>query len=185
MAGKRTQISTPQKEVAISLFEDAVNQRRIAEILGVGQTVVSKCLKRFNQREICENERRSGRPRKTDDRVRGDREVLRCVKTDRRQSLTELTSKMNNVLPNTISSSTVRRRLRFHGFRRRKNHKTLTIQTENRHRRVHWCRSKLRWTLNRDWKRLIFSDETHVVVDSSNRVYVCRRTDEVWRPECL
>ena len=92
---------------------------------------------------------------------------------------------MNNVLPNTISSRTVRRRLRFHRFRRRKIRKILTIRTENRHLRVHWCRLKFRWTLNRDWKRVIFSDETQVVVDSNNRVYVWRRPDEVWRPECL
>ena len=57
MAGKRKQMSTPQKEVAISLFEDGVNQRQIAEILGVSQSGVSKCLKRFNHRESCENER--------------------------------------------------------------------------------------------------------------------------------
>ena len=144
---------------------------------------MSNFLKRFNQRESCENERQSGRPRKTDDR--GDRKILRCVKTDRRQSLTEITNKLNNVLPNTISSRTVRRRLRFHGFRRRKIRKTLTIRTENRHRRVYWCRSKLRWTLNRDWKRVIFSDETQVVVDSNNCVYVWKCPDDVWRPECL
>jgi predicted transcriptional regulator len=77
IAGKPKQMSTPQKEVAISLFEDGENQRRIAEILGVSQSGVSKFLKR---------------PRKTDDR--GDRKILRCVKTDRRQSLTEIT---NNV----------------------------------------------------------------------------------------
>jgi hypothetical protein len=140
-------------------------------------------LKRFNQRESCENERQSGRPRKTDDR--SDRKILRCVKTDRRQSLTEITNKVNNVLPNTISTRTVRRRLRFHGFTRRKIRKTLTIRTENRPRRVHWCKSKHKWTLNRDWKRVIFSDETQVVVDSNKRVYVWRRPDEVWRPECL
>jgi predicted transcriptional regulator len=41
MAGKRKQMSTPQKEVVISLFEDGVNQRRIAEILlGVSQSGV-------------------------------------------------------------------------------------------------------------------------------------------------
>ena len=60
MAGKRKQMSTPQKEVVISLFEDGVNQRRIAEILGVSQSGVSNFLKGFNQRESCENERRSG-----------------------------------------------------------------------------------------------------------------------------
>jgi len=92
MVGKRKQMSTPQKEVAISLFEDGVNQRRIAEILGVSQSGVSKFLKRFNQREICENERQSGRPRKTDDR--GDRKILRCVKTDRQHSLMEITNKV-------------------------------------------------------------------------------------------
>jgi hypothetical protein len=31
MAGKRKQMSTPQTEVAMSLFEDGVNQRGIAE----------------------------------------------------------------------------------------------------------------------------------------------------------
>ena len=48
MAGKRKQLSTPQKKVVISLFEDGVNQHRIAEILGVRQSGVSKFLKRFN-----------------------------------------------------------------------------------------------------------------------------------------
>ena len=119
-----------------------------------------------------------------------DQEKLMTVVTGRfyvvlRQSLTEITNKVNNVLSNTISSRTVRRRLRFHGFKRRKKRKTPTIRTENRHRRVHWCRSKLRWILNRHWKRVIFSDETQVVVDSSNRVYVWRRPDEIWRRECL
>ena len=92
MAGKRKQMSTPQKEVAISLFEDGENQCWIAEILGVSQSGVSTFLKRFNQRESCENEWRSGRPRKTDDR--SDRKILRCVKTDRWQSLTEITNKV-------------------------------------------------------------------------------------------
>ena len=65
LAGKRKQMSTPQKEFAISVFEDGVNQRRIVEILGVSQSGVSKFLKGLHQRESCENERRSGRPGKT------------------------------------------------------------------------------------------------------------------------
>jgi hypothetical protein len=85
MAGKHKQMSTPQKEVVISLLEDGVNQRRITEISRVSQSCVSECFKRFNQRETCENERRSGRPRKTDDR--GDRKILRCAKTDRRHTV--------------------------------------------------------------------------------------------------
>ena len=79
MAGKRKKMSTTQKEVVVSLFEDGVNQRRIVEILGVRQSGVSKCLNRFNQRVTCENERLSGRPRKADDR--GDRKISRCCIT--------------------------------------------------------------------------------------------------------
>ena len=57
MAGKGKHMSTPQKEVDISLFDDGVNQRQIAEILGVSQSSVWRRLKRFYQRESCENER--------------------------------------------------------------------------------------------------------------------------------
>ena len=83
--------------------------------------------------------------------------------------MSEITNKVNNVLPNTLSSRTVRRRLRFYGFTRRKIKKTLTIRTENRKKRVQWCRSKLRWTLNRQWKKVTFSDETQIVIDQNNR----------------
>ena len=41
MAGKHKQMSSLQKQLAISLFEDEVNQRRIAEILEESQSGVS------------------------------------------------------------------------------------------------------------------------------------------------
>jgi hypothetical protein len=63
---------------------------------------VSNFLKRFNQRESCENERQSGRPRKTDDR--GDRKMLRCVKTDRRQSLKEIKARLFESTTTCVSS---------------------------------------------------------------------------------
>ena len=83
------------------------------------------------------------------------------------------------------SSRTVRRRLKFHGYTKRKVKKTLTINTTNRKRRISWCRQKLHWTLNNHWKSVIFSDETQVKTNSQSRVSVWRKPDEVWRPECL
>jgi hypothetical protein len=35
------------------------------------------------------------------------------------------------------------------------------------------------------WKRLIFSDETQVVVGHDRRVHVWRKAGEIWRPECV
>ena len=35
------------------------------------------------------------------------------------------------------------------------------------------------------WKRVQFSDETQVVFGQDRRVYVWRKADEIWRPECF
>jgi hypothetical protein len=35
------------------------------------------------------------------------------------------------------------------------------------------------------WKRVIFSDETQVVVGHDRRVHAWRKADEIWRPECV
>jgi hypothetical protein len=34
-------------------------------------------------------------------------------------------------------------------------------------------------------KKVIFSDETQVVLGTDHKVYVWRKADEKWRPECL
>ena len=183
MASKGKQMSTPVKKAIISMYESGIRQQEIADMLCVSQSGISKFLKRFQTRGSCENKHRSGRPRKTDDR--GDRKILRCVKVNRRQTLTDITHEVNSKLPSSVSSRTVRRRLRFFRFTRRKTRKTLTIRSANRTRRINWCRGKLHWTVNNHWKKVIFSDETQVVIDQNKRVYVWRRPDEVWRPECL
>ena len=137
----------------------------------------------YTTRGSSENSARSGRTKKTD--AHGDRKILRCVKSNRRQTLKDITDEVNSKLPNSISSRTVRRRLRFSNFTRRKTRKTLTIRSENRTRRVNWCRGKLNWTVNNNWKKVIFSDETQVVIDQNKSVYIWRSPDEIWRPECL
>ena len=116
-------MSTPLKQTVIYLSNDGVSQRRIAEILGLSQSGLSKFLERFRQRGDSKNKRRSGRLKKTDER--GDRKLLRCVKCGRLQGLKEITNKVNNVIPIAISSRAIRRRLRFHGFTRQKIRKTL------------------------------------------------------------
>ena len=49
----------------------------------------------------------------------------------------------------------------------------------------HGVNKILHWTLDNHWKSVIFSDETQVKLNSKNRISVWRRSDEVWRPECL
>jgi transposase len=67
MAERRKEMSTPQKQMVISLREDGISQYKIAEILGVSQSCISRFLRKFNRSRCIENLSRSGRPRKTDE----------------------------------------------------------------------------------------------------------------------
>ena len=118
---------------------------------------------------------------------RGDRVILRSVKVNRRETLRDLTNIVNERLPRPVSTRTVRRRLKFHGYTKRRVRKTLTVSVslKNRKNRVNWCRGKLAMSVQLYWKRVIFSDETQVVVGHDRRVHVWRKADEIWRPECV
>ena len=54
-------------------------------------------------------------------------------------------------------------RLNLFGYSRRRVRKTLTVSGVNRKNRVKWCRGKLTWSVEQNWKKVIFSDETQVV----------------------
>ena len=66
--------------------------------------------------ESEENLPRSGRGRKTG--VRGDRIMYRMLRSDRRQSLGEITDQFNRQFVTKISSRTVRRRFNFEGYKK-------------------------------------------------------------------
>ena len=122
------------------------------------------------------------------EKLRGDRKRLRCVKLNWRETLADINGEINGRLPSPISSCTVRRRLRFFYFTRTKTRKTLTICSGNRTRRVNCCRGKLHWAVITNWKKMIFSDETCVVIEQNKRVYIWRRPDEIiflCRSECF
>jgi transposase len=78
MADRQKEMSTLQKQTMVSLREDGFSQYKIAEILEVSQSCISRFLRKFNQSGSIENLPRSGRPRKTNEQ--GDRKILRCVK---------------------------------------------------------------------------------------------------------
>ena len=83
-----------------------------------------------------------------------------------------------------MSKRTIRRRLHQEGYRRGKIQKTLTICKVNRQRRILWCRGKRHWRPEQ-WQKVIFSDETQVVIGQNNSVSLWRKSSEKWKPYCL
>lgn len=176
-------MSVDTKKCIVKLDEDGHSGRKIAQMLGLNPSTVQKFLKRYRIRENEENRTRSGRPRKCD--ARTDRQLLRIVKTERRKNLKDVTNLLNERTPVKISESTVKRRLKFYGFKKRVVKKKIVISDGNRFKRRAWCRSKLHMTVNNYWKNIIFSDETQICIGKHSKVHIWRRDDEKWFNSCL
>lgn len=48
-----------------------------------------------------------------------------------------------------------------------------------------WCRSRLHWTINNQWKHIMFNDEMIIVLKSDGELKVWRKATKKQRPECL
>jgi hypothetical protein len=80
---------------------------------------------------------------------------------------------------------TVRRLLSFFGYKRRIVKKKIIVSNVNRFKRRAWCRSKLHCTVENFWKKVIFSDETQIVLGKGSKVHVWRKECEQWALYCL
>ena len=105
--------------------------------------------------------------------------LFRSVKKKRRQTSTDLTVALNDTLENDrVSSRTGRRQLTEEGYHRCKVTKTTTISRKNRNERLALCRTKLKRTVNKDWCKVIFPDETKIILGKDRKVYMWRKPDE-------
>lgn len=104
---------------------------------------------------------------------------------ERRKNLHNIPSLVNDRTPVKISETTVKRRLKLYGFRRRVVGKKLVISNANRFKRRAWCRSKLHCSVDTYWKKIFFSDETQICIGKHSKVHVWGKDDEKWFESCL
>ena len=110
MAPHGKQMTPEEKQIIVALSQ-GYSSYKIAEMTGKNRRTISKFLRRRRVRGSEENLPRSGRGKKTG--VRGDRIMYRMLRSDRKQSLGEITDQFNRQFVTKISSRTVRRRLNF------------------------------------------------------------------------
>jgi hypothetical protein len=77
-----------------------------------------------------------------------------------------------------FSIRTVQRSLYQEGYNRRVVKKKVRIREVNRKKHVKWAREKLHCRIEGQWDRVIFSDESQVVVGNNNQIYIWRKKDE-------
>ena len=177
------ELSTDLKETIMGLDQEGYSACKTAEFLSLNRRTVSYIIKRYRERGTVENLPRSDRKNKAN--VRTDRLLLCMVKTNRRQTLGDLTSKLNNSPPYKLSQRTVQRRLHDARFKRRRITNYITIRGVNRGKRRAFCRSKYHWNAREHWSKIIFSEETQAVIGKNKKICVWGRSHETCMPQCL
>ena len=183
MGRKGCELTPGVKNTIIDMINSGFSRRKISDVLKIPKSTVIDVVRKFLTTGSVENKPRSGRPKKIKDRE--FRKIERIVNCNRRSSLQDITNKYNEGAPVPVAKRTVQDHLYKHGFNRRVCKKKVFIREVNRKKRLAWCREKRRWTVHRNWNKIIFSDESKIMIGHDLRVYVWRKKHEGWRPDLI
>ena len=176
---KSSEIPFHTRRDIIKLNQAGNSQRKIARDLSISRTTVQSIIKKFKNTGSVENIGLRGRkPRWT---IRDTNLLLRLVKSKRKITFKKLCSEFNHSRTQKFSQTSIRSYLRRTGFRRRMLKKNILIRPANRKKRLNFCKEKRDWTIE-DWKNVVFSDETMVVIGNDRKIHIWRSSDENHAP---
>ncbi len=99
--------------------------------------------------------------------VRGQRRMDRLVRDDRKTTVTQITTRYNQDLQNTISKHTTRRTLKQMCSSSRRPHRVPLRSDKNSTRRIQFTQTHQNWTIE-DWKNVAWSDESRFLLQHSD-----------------
>ncbi len=109
----------------------------------------------------------------------------RLVRDYRKATVTQITTRYNQGMQNTISEHTTRQTLKQMGSSSRRPHRVPLLSAKNRKRRLQFTQAHQNWTIE-DWKNLAWSDESRFLLrHSDSRVRIWRKEHESMDPSCL
>ncbi len=113
------------------------------------------------------------------------RRMGRLVKDDRKTTVTQITTRYNQGMQNTISERTTHRTLKQMGYSSRRPHRVPLLSPKNRKRRLQYAQAQQNWTIE-DWKHVAWSDESRFLLRySDDRVRIWRKEHESMDPSFL
>ena len=170
---------TPRKRsVIIALHQhNQESSRIISRKTGVSQATVSRIIRQFQTTGSVTPKRKGncGRKRKTS--PKDDCYISKKSKQDPSESSVEIKKDLAEAGVE-ISASLVRRRLVASGRRARRPSKKQLLTRGMKKKRVAWARKYKDWTKD-EWKNVLFSDESHFMVQGQQKRYVRRSQGEM------
>ncbi len=145
---------------------------------------ISRVYREWSVKEKISSERQLCRRKCLVD-VRGQRRMGRLVRDDRKATVTQITTRFNQSMQNTISERTTRRTLKQMGYSSRRPHQVPLRSDKNRKQRLQFAQAHQNWTIE-DWKNVAWSDESRFLLQHSDaRVRIWRKEHESMDSSCL
>ncbi len=155
-----------------------------ADRLGFSCTTISRVCREWSEKEKISCERQLC-GRKCLVVVRDQRRMGRLVRDDRKATVTQITTRYNHVMQNTISEHTTCRTLKQIGYSRGRPHQVPLLSAKNRKQRLQFAQAHQNWTIE-DWKNVAWPDESRFLLrHSDGRVRIWRKEHEIMDPSCL
>ncbi len=133
--------------------------------LGTSRITISSFYREWSDKEKISNEQQlCGRKYLVD--VRGQRRMGRLVRDDRKATVTQITTRYNQGMQNSISEQTTHRTLKQMGYSSRRPHRVPLLSAKNRKRSLQFAQAHQNWTIV-DWKNA-WSDESRFLLRHSD-----------------
>lgn len=181
MAGKKRELTVPERERIINLWKDGLSQRKIGKLVDKSRATVQSVMRKYKTEGIITNKTRQGRPRKLTERE--ERQILREVTKNPKLSVAQLHADIKEKCRIDVSASTVRRTIHRGGFKGRIARKKPWINATNRKKRLDFAKKYVNMSPDY-WEKVIFSDECKVCVfDTAGSQRVWRKPGQEFQKE--
>lgn len=183
MGRKRAETTIEERKVIINLHNQCKSLSEISRIVNRPRTTIQSVVDRYGARKSLQNNSRSGRPRKINQRV--GRSIIRMIKENPRISAVKIVEYLKNNLSIELSTSTVRSFLRCQGFHGRVARKKYFVSETNRKKRLQFAKDNINASPD-FWNRVIFTDESKFnIFGSDGHCTVWRKKNEALKPKNL